>query len=99
TISAVSIDNPTRGEELITSKNLILAEDIQHLYQFLIANRMIIDIPNVKKEWLWINSQIVVRMIRENEPGWEEMVPQYIVKVIKERRLFGMSEKKLEDRI
>ncbi|MFO7613904.1 MAG: hypothetical protein R6W71_04615, partial [Bacteroidales bacterium] len=82
TISAVSIDNPTRGEDLITSKNLILAKDIQHLYQYLIANRMIIDIPNVKKEWLWINSQIVVRMIRENEPGWEEMVPQYIVKVI-----------------
>ena len=99
TISAVSIDNPTEGEELITSKNLSLAEDVRHLYQYLIANRMILDIPNVKKEWLWINSQIVIRMIRNNEPGWEDMVPQYIVKVIKERRLFGYIEKKLEDRI
>jgi len=98
TVSAVSIDNPTKGKELITSRNLSLADDVQHLYQYLISNRMILDIPDVKKEWLWINSQIVIRMIRDKEPGWEDMVPQYIVKVIKERRLFGFSKKKLEDR-
>lgn len=89
TVSSVSIDNPTKGEELITSKNLILAEDIQLLYQYLTANRMILDIPDVKKEWLWINSQIVIRMIKDNVPGWEEMVPEFVVKEIKKKKLFG----------
>jgi len=93
TISSVSIDDPTKGEELITSRNLLLADDIHHLYQFLIKNRMIIDITNAKKEWLWINPQIVIKMIKDKIPGWEEMVPKYIEKEIKRKKLFGYGER------
>lgn len=89
TISSVTIDDPTKGEELITSKNLLLADDINDLYQYLIKNRMIIDITDAKKEWLWINSQIVVKIIKEGIPGWERMVPKYIEKQIREKKLFG----------
>jgi hypothetical protein len=92
TISSVSIDNPTKGEDLITSKNLMLADDINDLYQFLIKNRMIIDITDAKKEWLWINSQIVIKIIKEKIPGWERMVPKYIEKEIKRKKLFGYEE-------
>jgi hypothetical protein len=93
TISSVSIDDPTKGEELITSKNLLLADDINDLYQYLIKNRMIIDITDAKKEWLWINSQIVIKIIKEGIPGWERMVPKYIEKKIKEKKLFGYDGK------
>ncbi len=89
TISSVSIDDPTKGEELITSGNILLADDIRDLYQYLIKNKMIIDITNVKKEWLWINSQIVISMIRDGVPGWEEMVPKYISEEIRKKKLFG----------
>jgi len=92
TISSVSIDDPTKGEELITSKNLLLADDISYLYQFLIKNRMILDITDAKREWLWINSQIVIKMIKDKIPGWEEMVPKYIQKEIKRKKLFGYEE-------
>ncbi|MCK9398685.1 MAG: hypothetical protein M0Q51_01655 [Bacteroidales bacterium] len=92
TISSVTIDDPTKGEDLITSKNLLLADDIHDLYQFLVKNRMIIDITNAKKEWLWINSQIVIKMIKDKIPGWEEMVPKYIEKAIKKKKLFGYEE-------
>jgi len=92
TISSVTIDDPTKGEELITSKNLMLADDINDLYQFLVKNRMIIDITDVKKEWLWINSQIVIKMIKDKIPGWEQMVPKYIEKEIKRKKLFGYEE-------
>jgi len=92
TISSVTIDDPTKGEELITSKNLMLADDINDLYQFLYKNRMIIDITDAKKEWLWINSQIVIKMIKDKNPGWEQMVPKYIEKEIKKKRLFGYEE-------
>jgi hypothetical protein len=89
TISSVSIDDPTKGEDLITSGNLMLADDVNDLYQYLIKNRMIIDITDAKKEWLWINSQIVVKIIKEGIPGWEKMVPKYIEKEIKRKKLFG----------
>jgi hypothetical protein len=89
TISSVTIDDPTKGEDLVTSKNLMLADDINDLYQFLIKNRMIIDITDAKKEWLWINSQIVIKIIKEGISGWERMVPKYIEKQIKEKKLFG----------
>lgn len=92
TISSVSIEDPTKGEELITSKNLMLADDIHDLYQYLIKNRMILDITDAKREWLWINSQIVITMIKDKIPGWEEMVPKYIEKEIKRKKLFGYEE-------
>ena len=92
TISSVTIDDPTKGEELITSSNLILSDDIHDLYNYLVKNRMILDITEVKKEWLWINSQIVVSMIKNGTPGWEEMVPKYIAQEIKEKKLFGFKE-------
>jgi hypothetical protein len=89
TISSVKIDEPTKGEDLITSKNLLMADDIKDLYQYLIKNKKIIDIRDAKKEWLWINSQIIIKIIKEGIPGWERMVPKYIEKQIKEKRLFG----------
>jgi hypothetical protein len=89
TVSSVSIDDPAKGEGLITSGNLPLADDLHDLYQYLIKNRLILDIKDAKKEWLWINSQVVVKMIKDKLPGWEDMVPNYIVKEIKRKKLFG----------
>lgn len=96
TVSSVSIEDPTKGEELITSQNLPLADDVHDLYSYLVKNRKIIDIKDAKKEWLWINSQILVRIIKDGAPGWEDMVPKYIEQEIKKKRLFGYHE---DDRI
>jgi len=93
TLSSVTIDDPTKGEVLITSKNLMLADDIKDLYGYLKKNRMIIDISDARKEWLWINSQVIITMIRDKVPGWEQMVPKYIEKEIKKKKLFGYKEK------
>jgi len=89
TIAAVSIDTREAVGDLLTSKDIRLPEDHEDLYHYLFKNRKILDITNVKKEWLYINSANVLRMIREGEPGWEEMVPNYIEKEIKEKGLFG----------
>ena len=94
TYSSVSIDDKAKGEELITSKNMMVAPDIQNLYQYLVINRMILDIEDAKKEWLWINSRIVVKMIRDGIHGWEEMVPHYIEAEIKKKKLFGYHDGK-----
>ncbi|TSA30545.1 MAG: TonB-dependent receptor [Bacteroidetes bacterium] len=89
TIPAVSIDTREAVGELLTSKDILLSKEQEDLYHYLVKNRKIIDITNVKKEWLYINSANVLRMIREGEPGWEKMVPNYVEKEIKEKGLFG----------
>jgi hypothetical protein len=96
TISSVAVDDPTRGDELLTTDNLPLPGDLQDLYTYLKKNRKIIDIRNAKKEWLYINPKYILRMIRSNSPGWEKMVPRYIEDQIKRRGLFGYNpEEKL----
>ncbi len=75
--------------DLITSKNLNLAEDLKHLYQYLIANRKILDLSNIKKERLSIKSADVLKMIKNNNFGWELKVPVYIEEFIKTKRPFG----------
>lgn len=89
TLSYISIDKRKPAGELLTSKNIQIPEKIKPLFQYLIDDRKIIDIVNVKKDRLYISSPYVLKMIRENIPGWEAMVPNYIEEVIKEKRLFG----------
>ena len=94
TISSVSIETHTPDDKLLTSENIQLPEDIGLLYQYLQKNKKIVNIKDVKKEWLYINSANVLNMIKNNNPGWEEMVPNYIEKRIKESGLFGFQEGK-----
>jgi len=94
TVSSVSIDDPTKGEDLLTSENIPLPENLEFLYRFLKGNRKILDLKNVKKEWLYINSQRVLKMIQQGEKGWEKMVPKYIEQQIKNRKLFGYQSPK-----
>ena len=91
TLSTISIENKKPAGELLTSKNISIPENIRPLYDYLIKNRKIIDIENVNKDFLYISSPFVLKMIKENTPGWETMVPNYIEEVIKTRRLFGYS--------
>jgi hypothetical protein len=89
TVSAVSIDNPDEGKDLITTESLPLPDDLRMLVDYLYKQRKILDIKNVKKDKLYINSENVLRMIQEDEPGWERMVPRYIEEQIKTKKLFG----------
>jgi hypothetical protein len=89
TVSSVSIDDPTKGEHLLTSENLPLPANLDFLYQFLRQNRKILDLKEVKKKWLYINSQRVLKMIQQGEKGWGKMVPKYIEQQIINKKLFG----------
>jgi len=91
TISSVSLDNKAPAGELLTSRNIELPGKLRPLYDYLIQCRKIIDIEDVKKDRLYISSPYVLKMIKENIPGWELMVPNYIEEVIKTKRLFGYS--------
>lgn len=82
---AISEDN----EQILNSKSIPIDINISFLYQHLLANKKIIDIPNAKKDWLWMNSHKVLNKIHQNEGDWELMVPKYVSKFIKHNHLFG----------
>lgn len=74
---------------LVDSKNVSIKPKNKKLYEFLKQNEKIADIPNVKKQWLHIKSEDILRCIHFGTNDWKTMVPVFISKRIEERRLFG----------
>ena len=73
----------------LSSCNMMMKDDLKHLYNYLCANKKILDIKNANKKYLHIFSHEVLKMIQDQNLHWEEMVPKYISSRIKERKLFG----------
>lgn len=77
------------SEEIFTSKDIDLPEDLGFLYQYLTLNKMIIDIEPSNRESLRINSEKVLEMIQSGDNVWEKLVPAKVVKYIKDNKVFG----------
>ncbi len=78
-----------KNDTILTSRNIPIDKEIQNLYRHLTRNKLILDIPDYRKEVLPYFSHIVLHKIRNNEAGWEEMVPRYVSAFIKTKKLFG----------
>ncbi|MCC7318935.1 MAG: hypothetical protein IT219_10410 [Bacteroidales bacterium] len=77
------------SNELITVKYLVFPTETKHLLDHLIANRKILDIATINRNFLNIHSHEVLEKIRASNDDWEKDVPSFIVKRIKKRKLFG----------
>lgn len=77
------------ANELMTAVNLPIPPGIRFLYQHLLDSGHIVDIQSFAKEYLHIYSKDVLQKIRNNESGWEELVPARIAQLIREKNLFG----------
>jgi len=82
--------------EVINSDNLKIHPRMKELYKFFKFNGKVTDIDNYQKEDLSIFSRQVLRMIYNKELGWEEMLPEGIAEIIKEKGLFGWKNLQLE---
>ncbi|MEX6625946.1 TonB-dependent receptor [Tenacibaculum salmonis] len=85
----------TETGEFTTSENLKVHPRMKELYKFFKNNGRLIDIKAFDNESLHIFSRKVLKMIRDNEEGWEEMLPKGVSQTIKDKRLFGCSRKRL----
>ena len=84
--------------ELLTVDNAPVHPRLKPLYEYLVFNKRILDIENYDKDILNIYSKKCLQMIKDGEPGWEEMVPTYVDTIIKEKELFGYKQdKKFKD--
>jgi hypothetical protein len=80
---------------VINSQNLKVHPRMKELYKFFAYNGKVIDITDFERENLKIFSREVLKMISENKPGWEIMLPQGVAELIKKDHLFGYDNKVL----
>jgi len=75
--------------EIITAENMTVPEGIKFLYQYLLDSRQVVAVKKFNSDILHIYPTDVLNDIQENKTGWEQKVPESLVKLIKERQLFG----------
>ena len=76
------------SNKLRTIANVKYDESLQFLVEHLVENEMLKDVVGYNKEYSHIWSRQVLKKIREGESGWEDMVPEEVVKRVKHKNLF-----------
>lgn len=82
---------PMKNEDgtLTTSENLKVHPRMKELYKFFKYNGKVVDIADYDKSTLSIFSRAVLKMIAKGDDGWENMLPEGVSGLIKEKSLFG----------
>ena len=81
---------PFRGEASINTVSDIVVNDLfRNIFDYLKQARRVRDIEDFDPDILSIWSREVLSKIRSGETGWEESLPTYVDKIIKEKGLFG----------
>lgn len=78
-----------RDGQVYTGDQFQLPPTLEPLFQFLKRNDKIEDITDYNERNLHISTDRVLEMIQKGEDGWEAMVPEKVVKRIKDNCLFG----------
>ena len=81
-----------KTQELVTSENIPMPDELKNLYRHLVDRGRIRQLDNFDRSVLHIFSRDVLRRIKEQDASWEEMVPREIAETIKARRFFGWRE-------
>jgi hypothetical protein len=77
------------NDELITTENIPVAENMRHILAHLWSNRLIEDLQGVNFSNLDIRYVDLIKKIRTGDPTWETMVPAAVRDIIKSRHYFG----------
>jgi len=78
--------------ELLTSENLRVSENLKELYKFFKFNQRIKDVENYNQGYLDIYSRKILEQIGKCEEGWESQLPPGVAEMIKDRGMFGYTQ-------
>ena len=83
--------HPTMDDNgnMVTTREFIPPTHLKGLFQYLQDNDKVTDIQNYDKKLLSIKTDDVLAQIQSGETGWEELVPPVVVKLVKDKCLFG----------
>ena len=71
---------------------------MKELYKYFKFNGRIADLTKFDPEILEIFSRKAFKMIVGGKKGWEEMLPDGVPKIIKDKRLFGYNRRRHESK-
>ncbi|MEM8999655.1 MAG: TonB-dependent receptor [Bacteroidota bacterium] len=74
--------------QIMTSNNVKVHPRMKELYKFFKYNGKVMDIIDYDPDIMHIFSREVLKRITNGEGGWEEMLPEGIAEIIKEKNLF-----------
>lgn len=77
------------GKETLTVDNFKPQPHLVPLYDYLVQKCKIEDIKDVNHDHLGIISDDVLKMIRNDDEGWEKQVPTKVARAIRKDMLFG----------
>ncbi|MFK8016364.1 MAG: TonB-dependent receptor [Gammaproteobacteria bacterium] len=77
------------SEQLDTLSDIHLDDGLQHLFAYLKERGSIVELANIRQEYLDIHSPQVLEMIGEGKDEWQAMVPDCVAQAIVSRKLFG----------
>lgn len=75
--------------EIITAHTMKIPEGMKYLYQHLLESKQIVEVEKFNEDILDIYPSEVLRLIGDEDPSWEEKVPEEIKLAIKEDHLFA----------
>ena len=75
--------------QLWQTQNTPIHPRLKPLFDYLLFNKRIVDIEDFDETILNIFSKEALRRIKSGDEGWENMVPDFVDRVIKEKCLFG----------
>src|SRR4051794_5031383 len=78
-----------RDGQVTTIQNLVVAEELQPLYDYLSRRGSFVDLDNYKPDYLPILSRDVLREIGSGVSGWEHKVPAEVADLVTQRGFFG----------
>ncbi len=82
--------------EYMNAKTLPVPDGLRSLYQHLLVHGHVVDVEGFSADILHIRSSEVLRKVREDEEGWENMVPDKVARYIRTYGLFGFPMEKME---
>ena len=80
----------------ITVRNVVVAPDLQPLYDYLANRGSFVELDNYTPEYLPILSRDVLHRIAGADHTWESMVPPAVAELIKKRAFFGYLDRPVD---
>ena len=84
----LNVDKKMTKETIITADNVRMDSHLRHLYAYLRDRKCIESLVGANNENLSIFAKEVLKQIATNDSSWEKAVPNKVVKVIKENKLW-----------
>jgi len=77
------------SKDLVTAENLSLPVHLKFLYKHLLENQYIVDLKECDLSYSQYHASKILELIRRGSAEWEDLVPERVATLIKDKKLWG----------